>query len=144
MSDVYRPFIQLCMNGGTINSQRPDLLTSVVRAVFVDLADYTVDLDAHDFLADIPAGARVATSGPLLSKTFTGNVFDAADITVSSVTGDQFEAVVITAEPTTGADQDNTALVAYIDSGTGLAFTPNGSDVDITWPGGGIIDFNTP
>lgn len=134
-SDLYKPYIQAAMTGGA----NTDLLTLPVKAVLIDVADYTVDLDTHDFLADVPAGARVATSGNLASKTFTGNTFDAADITISTVSGDQLEAIIITVEPSSSPSDANTRLVAYIDSGTGLPFTPNGSDVDITWNASGIF-----
>jgi hypothetical protein len=52
--------------------------TANVKAVLVDLADYTYSA-AHDFLDDVAAGGRVATSGNLASKTFTDGVFDSAD-----------------------------------------------------------------
>jgi len=50
-----------------------------IKAILVDTGTYTVDLDAHQFLDDIPGGARVATSANLASKTTTDGVADAAD-----------------------------------------------------------------
>ena len=132
MADVYKPYIQAAMTGGA----NTDLLTENVAVVLVDLADYTADIDNHDFLADIPAGARVATSGNLTGKTFTSNTFDAADITISGVTGDQLEAAVVFIN--TGSDA-TARLVAFMDVGTGFPFTPNGSDVDVTWNASGIF-----
>lgn len=41
-----------------------------VQAVFIDTALYTFS-EAHEFLSDIPIGARIATSGNLPSKTVT-------------------------------------------------------------------------
>lgn len=131
-SDLYVPYIQAAMTGGA----NTDLTTENVKVVCVDAADYTVDLAAHDFLNDIPAGARVGTSGNLASKTFTSGTFDAADITISSVSGDQFEALVVYID--TGVESTS-RLVCYIDSGTGLPFTPSGGNIDIVWNASGIF-----
>jgi hypothetical protein len=111
-----------------------DLLSDDIRTILIDAADYTVSIDTDDFLADIPAGARVAVSGALTSKTTTLGVFDAADITFSSVTGDVSEALVIYQH--TGVDATS-ELIAYIDTGvTGLPVTPNGGDITVTWDSG--------
>lgn len=107
--------------------------TDDIKVVLVDTNDYTVDLAAHDFLDDIPAAARVATSGNLASKTVTDGVADAADVTLSSVTGDESEALVIYKD--TGVESTSN-LIAYIDTATGLPVTPNGGDITITWDGG--------
>ena len=111
-----------------------DLLVDDIRVVLVDLADYTVDIDVHDFLADIPAGARVAVSASLATKNTDLGVFDAADITFGSVTGDESEALVIYQH--TGSDA-TAKLIAFIDTGvTGLPVTPNGGDITVTWDSG--------
>jgi len=109
------------------------MLTDNIKVVLVDLADYTLAIDTHDFLDDIPAGARVATSGNMASKTSTLGVFDAADITFSSVTGDVSEALVIYKDTGTAS---TSPLIAYIDAATGLPVTPNGGDITITWDSG--------
>lgn len=101
-----------------------------IKAVLVDTASYSVDLAADQFLSDIPAGERVATSGNLASKTTVDGVADAADVTFSSVTGDQSEALVLYQD--TGS-ASTSRLIAYIDSATGLPVTPNGGDVTISW-----------
>ena len=88
----------------------------------VDLSDNAVD--------DIPAGARVATSGNLASKTLLQGIFDAADITLTSVTGDVFEAIVIYHD--SGVESTST-LIALIVVATGLPLTPNGGDVTVAW-----------
>lgn len=110
-----------------------DLLTDDIRVVLVDSNDYTVLIDTHDFLDDVPAGARVAVSGAMTSKTTTLGVFDAADITFSSVSGDVSEALVIYHH--TGVDSTS-ELIAYIDGATGLPVTPNGGDITVTWDSG--------
>tara|TARA_R100000544_G_scaffold16105_1_gene7626 strand:- start:1295 stop:1699 length:405 start_codon:yes stop_codon:yes gene_type:complete len=107
--------------------------TDDIRCVLVDTADYTVNIDVDEFLSDVPAGARVATSGAFTSPTVTLGVADAADIVLSSVTGDVSEAIVIYVH--TGVDS-TARLIAYIDSATGLPVTPNGGDITIQWDNG--------
>lgn len=110
-----------------------DMSTDNIKAVLVDAADYTVNLATHQFLSSIIAGARVATSGNLASKTTAAGVFDAADITFSAVTGDQSEALVIYQD--TGVE-GTSRLIAYIDTATGLPVTPGGGDITVTWDSG--------
>lgn len=102
--------------------------SSDVKAVLVDLADYTYSA-AHDFLADVASGARVATSGNLGSKTTTGGTFDAADFSFTAATGDQAEAIILYVD--TG-NEATSRLIAYYDTGvTGLPVTPNGGDINV-------------
>jgi len=107
--------------------------TDDIRAILIDVADYTVDLDADVNLDDIPAAARVAVSGALTGKTVTDGVADAADVTFSAVTGDQSEALVIYKHTGT---ESTSRLIAYIDSATGLPVTPNGGDIKVEWDNG--------
>lgn len=100
-----------------------------IKAVLVDAADYTVSLDAHEFLSDIPAAARVATSPALTGKTSTLGVADAADLSFPSVTGDPTEALVLYKDTGTAA---TSPLIAYIDA----AATPNGGAVNVAWDNG--------
>jgi len=104
--------------------------TDDIRCILVDTADYTVDLANHDNLDDIPAGARVATSGALTGKTVAAGVADAADVTFSAVTGDPSEALVIYKHTGT---ESTSRLIAYIDDATGLPVTPNGGDITVQW-----------
>ena len=107
--------------------------TDDIRCVLVDTNDYTVNIDVDEFLDDVPAGARVATSDALTSKAVTLGVADAGDVVLSSVTGDESEAIVIYVH--TGADA-TARLIAYIDTATGLPVTPNGGDITIQWDNG--------
>lgn len=104
-----------------------------IKVVLVDAADYTVNLATHEFLSDVPGGARVATSGNLASKTSTAGVADAADVTLTAVTGDPSEALVIYKDTGSAA---TSPLIAYIDTATGLPVTPNGGDITIAWDNG--------
>jgi len=104
-----------------------------IRVILVDAADYTFS-SAHEFLASIAGGARVAVTDALQNKTATNGAADADDITFSSVTGDASEALVIYKH--TGSDA-TARLIAYIDTGyTGLPVTPNGGNITINWPSG--------
>lgn len=114
--------------------------TAVIKVVLVDTAGLTVDLTTNQFLSAIASGNRIATSGALTSKTVTAGVADAADVTFTAVTGASVEAIVIyqSSAVTGGADVADTAqrLIAYIDTGTGLPFTPNGGDITVQWDNG--------
>jgi len=110
-----------------------DLDSHDIKAVLVDGADYTPNLATDDELADIPSGARVATSGALQSCSVTDGVFDAADITITAVSGDQFEYLVLYKHTGT---ESTSRLILLIDSATGLPCTPNGSDITIQWDSG--------
>lgn len=106
-------------------------LTDNIKVVLVDAADYTVNTATHEFLSEIPSAGRVAISANLTGKTATGGVADANDVTFPSVTGDISEALVIFKD--TGTDTTS-PLIAYIDTATGLAVTPNGGDITVIWP----------
>lgn len=111
------------------------LLTDTIKAVLVDSADYTY-ANTHDFLDDVPSGARVAT-GTLASKTstFSSNVwtFDAADLTLSAVTGDQSEIVIVYKD--TGVESTS-RLLLKLDLAS--AVTPNGGDIVLQWNASGL------
>lgn len=111
-----------------------DLIADDIRVILIDTADYTVDLAADNFLDDIPVAARVAVSGALTGKTDTDGVFDADNVTFTSVSGDSVEAIVLYKH--TGTDATSN-LICYLDSTSGLPFTPVGTDVNLNWDNGG-------
>lgn len=108
-------------------------LTDNIKAVLVDAGAYTRDLALHDFLDDIPAGARIATSANLGTKTSTDGVADAADVTFTAVSGVQSEYVILYKD--TGVEATS-ALICCIDTATGLPVTPGGGDIVVTWDNG--------
>lgn len=124
MASALQPSFKELLLGGDI-----DLANDDIRAILIDVADYTYSA-AHDFLDDVAAGARVAASTALASKTITGGVFDAADKTLTAVTGDPFEAIIIYKH--TGVESTS-PYIAYID---GISGTPNGGDYTIQWDSG--------
>lgn len=109
-----------------------DLLVDNIKVLCVDTADETYNA-ADEFHSNITGAGIVATSGNLAGKSTTAGVFDANDVTVSAVTGDPFEALVIYKDTGTSA---TSPLIAWLDVST---FTPNGSDVLITWNASGIF-----
>jgi len=104
-----------------------------IKVVLVDVADYTVNLATHQFLSDVAAAGRVATSANLAGKSVTAGVADANDITFSAVSGDPSECLVIYQDTGTAT---TSRLIAYIDTATGLPVTPNGGDITVTWDNG--------
>ena len=125
-SALYQEFKEQLLTAGL------DVEANDIRVILVDTADYTFS-QTHDFLDDVPAGARVAVSGNLASKTIADGTFDAADVTLTAVTGDPSEALVIYKH--TGTESTSN-LIAYID---GISVTPNGTDITITWNASGIF-----
>lgn len=132
MANAIYPIWKQELLQGTANTS----LTGNIKAVLIDLADYTYSA-AHDFLDDVPVAARVATSPNLGSKTFANGLFDAADTTFSAVTGDVSEALILYVD--TGV-ASTSRLVAFFDTGvTGLPVTPNGGDINMQWNASGIF-----
>jgi hypothetical protein len=107
--------------------------TDNIKAVLVDHGTDTPVPATDTFLSDITAGARIATSANLGSKTVTAGVADAADITFSAVSGASVESIVIYKDTGSAA---TSRLIAYIDSATGLPVTPNGGDITVQWDNG--------
>jgi hypothetical protein len=103
-------------------------LADTFKWVLVDAADYTLSLGTHQFLSDIPAPARVATSPALANKTAVAGVADADDVVITAATGDQAEAAVLIKDTGSAA---TSPLILYTDEGTGLPVQPNGGDITI-------------
>lgn len=102
------------------------------KAVLVDLADYTYGA-AHEFLSDIPAGARVATA-TIANPTNALGVMDADDVSFASATGDQSEAIVVYRDTGNAATSE---LLFYIDAfSSGMPVTPNGGNINVAWDNG--------
>ena len=111
-----------------------NMLADTIKAVLIDVADYTVNFATHEFLSDIPAAARVATSPALTGKTAGAGIFNAASTTWSAVTGDQSEAVVFIKDTGSAA---TSPVIAYVDSASsGLPVTPNGGDITLNFDTG--------
>lgn len=105
-----------------------------IKAVLVDGASYTPNLATHQFRSDIPA--VLATSGNLASKTLTGGVADAADVTISPgpVAGNITYVVLFKDTGVAGTSR----LICLLDTagGSGLPVAANSTDVSLVWDNG--------
>lgn len=105
-----------------------DLNTDDIRCLLRDEGADALNLADED-LADIAAGARIAVSTNLASKT-VGTVsvgtFDHADFTFTGVSGASVESLDYWKDSGT---ESTSPLIMNIDSATGLPLTPNGGDI---------------
>lgn len=91
-----------------------DIRVMLVKSAYVFSA-------AHQFVADLTAGNDNGRSVALATKTYTSGVFDAVDTSITATASAACNALVIFLH--TGVDA-TARLIAYIDTATGLPFTP--------------------
>lgn len=113
---------------------------AVIKAALVRGYNFSA---SHRFVSDVTnaGGTLVSTSGALTSKTISGGVADAADVTFSAVpTGAAIPAIIIfqSSAVTGGADvaAGSQRLICYIDTATGLPVTPNGQAINLAFDNG--------
>jgi hypothetical protein len=116
--------------------------TAVIKAVPV--RSYTFSA-AHKFLSDVTTAGGVlavtlAASPALAGKSVTGGVADASDLSpayAAMTAGAAVTSILLVqaSAVTGGADVAATSvrLIAYLDTGTNIPFTPNGGDINIAW-----------
>jgi len=114
--------------------------TAVIKVALVRA--YTFNA-AHKFVSDVTTASGVlhATSAALTSKTVTGGVADAADVTFTAVTANASNHSLLVFQSsavTGGADVAATAqrVIAWFDTGTLLPVVPNGGDIAVAWDNG--------
>ena len=117
-----------------LDSSAPNLAVATIKAILHDNGADTPDPTNDDFLNDVAPAARIAVSGAFTSVSVTGGVFDAADVTYTSVSGASVETIIIYEDD--GGVEANSSLIAHIDTATGLPFTPSGGNVTIQWDNG--------
>jgi hypothetical protein len=117
-----------------------DADTAVFKAVLV--RGYTFSA-AHKFVSEVTAagGTLAATSAAMTNKTVTDGVFDADNVTWSSVASNASNhsiMIIQSSAVTGGADVAASAqrLVAWIDTATNLPAVPNGGDITVAWDNG--------
>jgi hypothetical protein len=114
-------------------SQSPDvdLDTDTIKVALVS-SSYTYSTSDQYYSA---VSGVIGTPATLASKTVTNGVFDAADVTFTSVTSTAtVTRLIIYKEGTNAA---SSPLIAFLDSATsGLPVTPNGGDITISWDNG--------
>lgn len=100
---------------------------------------YPQNLLSDEFFTDISAYV-VGTPQTLGSKAVAGGVFDAADVTYTTVpAGSTLEGVVIYKD--TGV-AGTSALLAYIDTITGFPLATNNGDITVQWDNGAFKIFS--
>lgn len=124
---IYPTFKNAALTTGT----GVNLSSDTIKVTLVDAASYTYSA-AHDFIDDVPGGARISTQ-TLAGKTVTTNVFDADDVTFTTVASGTYEALVIWEDTGT---ESTSRLIAYIDTATGLPVTSTGGNATVTWDNG--------
>ncbi len=111
---------------GSIDWDTGDQRVMLVRSTYTFSA-------AHKFVSDLGAVDN-GRSAALASKTVTNGVADAADTTLTATAAVACNAVVVFQH--TGSDA-TARLIAYVDTATGLPFTPAASQVvNITFDSG--------
>jgi hypothetical protein len=105
-----------------------------VKAALIDTGVYTYS-SADQYFSAMSA-AMIGTPQTLTSQTFSLGIFGAANPAFSALTGNSAEAIVIYVDTgTPGASP----VLAYIDTATGLPFTPTGGSATIAWNPSGIF-----
>lgn len=115
-----------------------DLTTATIKAALLSSA-YTANLSTDEFWSGISANV-LNTPQTLASKSVTGGVFDAADVTFTAVTsGSTVKAVVLYKDTGTAS---TSPLLVYIDTITGFPLATNGGDITVTWDNGSYKIFS--
>lgn len=140
MADTpYALFMEAIMEGTY------DLASATVKLMLVNVAGghYSPNFVTDQYLTAISSGDRIASTAQLTSVALTPGagpavVFSAANTVFTAVaSGPAAGAFVIyidTGTPSTSP------LIFYIDSYSGLPVTPNGSNIDVSFPAGGIFE----
>lgn len=108
------------------------LTTMTIKAALIDTGVYTYSA-THAYWSAASAALIGSAVTLATGKTITSGVFDADDVTISTVTGNSAEAIILYQD--TGSSSTS-PLICFIDSGTGLPVTPNGGDISLVWDNG--------
>lgn len=122
---IYPKYKAAAISGGANH----DLVGGTVKLVLIDTGAYTYS-DTHEFLSDVPSGARIALTAALTGKAVsTAAVFSSSNSVFPTVSGASVEAVAMyidTGSPATSR------LVAFWDTSiTGLPVTPSGASYNV-------------
>lgn len=130
MANILYPSYKQLLLGAGLN-----LSSLTIKAALVDTGVVSFS-SAHDNYDDISAGV-VGTPVTLASKTITGGVFDAADISFTGLTSaPTIEALAIYYDSGTPS---TSTLIAWIDTATGLPAAAGATQVNVTWDATGIF-----
>lgn len=133
---IYPNFFNAVMTGNVVS-----LTANTVKVALWDTSSDPYD-DKNVYYSDLNHASGHTANSTLTLKTMgsvSNGVFDAANVTFSSVSGNQSEALIFYID--TG-NWSTSRLIAYIDTGiSGLPVLPNGSDINIEWSDSGIWKF---
>lgn len=139
MADAfYDNFRNTIFGGGSHGQLDLDAGGTDIRTILRDEGADALNLADQD-LADITAGARIAVSSAVGSKTVgtvAAGVFDHDNVTFSAVSGASVESIDYYNHTGT---ESTAQLICNIDSATGLPVTPNGGDITWTPAAGGVF-----
>lgn len=125
MADAIYPKAKEAFLQGEIAMQ-----TDTLKVMLVDNASYTYNA-AHEFLSDVPVGARVSTSAALTGKTFVNGVFDADDTSLAG-NSTEAESIIIFQDTTVAA---TSRLIYYNDSAAAFPIVTSGN-ISVAWDNG--------
>lgn len=126
---LYPSYKALLLNAGL------NLSSLTIKAALVDTG-VTAYNSAHDNYDDI-SSAVIGTPVTLGTKTTTGGVFDAANISFTGLSAaPTLEALVLYYDSGTPS---TSSLIAFIDTATGLPVSAGATQVDVTWDAAGIF-----
>ena len=112
-----------------------DMPTDTIKIALIDTGTYTYN--STDEFWSAASAALVGTAATLASKTITNGVFNADDVTFTSVTGASVEALIIFKDTGSAA---TSPLIMYLDvAASGLPVTPNGNNIDVQFNASGIF-----
>ncbi len=111
-----------------------NLPADTLMVVMINTASYTVNVTGHEFLSDVPGGARIGTpvtlSGVTVAAAGQQAAVDANDVLFAPVPGGPNAGAFIIYK-STGVEATS-RLLAYLDTGTNIpAPTPGG--VELIW-----------
>jgi hypothetical protein len=131
---VYPKFRKAAVTGLAAN-----VLTGGVKIALIDTGAYTFDV-SHEFLSDVPSGARLSISGALSGKSVGDDAsFQSANARFESVTSVSAEALLWFID--TGSP-GSSRLIAFQDADvTGLPVTPAGASYNVIMDSGGWFFF---
>lgn len=105
----------------------------------VGLSNAYVYAAGHDFLDDVPAGARLKTSAALTGKTMVNGVLKAADTQLDLVAAGATLTQLVVYQ-STGVDATSRLLIHYDTNGDGtpISVATNGGHIAIAWNATGM------
>lgn len=133
---LYPKFKQKLIGASTLSTGTPlDLASDTIKVALIDTGTYTYN-SANEFWSSA-SSALVGTAVALTTKTVVNGLFDADDVTFTSVSGASVEALIIYKDTGSSA---TSPLIAYIDVvASGLPVTPNGGNILVQWNASGIF-----